>query len=90
MDDFIVDEVVQSDQGPDKRRHIGHVHEVVRLHVEALDDFLMAQVGQKVEYVLDLLHNVGIDWQLSFQHFFEVSPHVFYLLRECFQPHDLI
>ena len=54
----VVDEVVQSNDRADERREVNNDHHVIRLHCERLGQVRGIRVGEQVEDVLHLVHDL--------------------------------
>ena len=64
--------------------------EVISLHRELLNDFLIVEVWQEVEDVLQVMNNVSIHGKLSPEHLINVGFHVLNLCHQGLEAKDLV
>lgn len=88
--ELVVDQVVQSDDGANQRGEINDKHLIVGLDVQGVGEVVVADVGQQVEDVLQLVRDLMVDGQLAVADLLQVVLDVAQLEIQSLQAEQLV
>ena len=75
---------------PNQTGGVNDQHLIVRIHVDGLDKVGIGQIGQEIEDILEVVHDLMIHGEAALDHLGEVALHLIQLDIEAFEAHQLV